>query len=82
MAKKVVTKRELEDDQIVGDEFQPLTDSALSIIKTGEKLYSVVKIGFNPETGYTGEVEIVCKDLDIYEAQYQFKMLTVELGIF
>jgi len=59
-----------------------LNNVAISIVSTGDKKYSVVKIKFDLNTGTVGNVEVVHKDLDLYESQHQFKILSVNEGIF
>jgi hypothetical protein len=59
-----------------------LPSTALSIVSVGDRIYSVVSVKFNLDTKEAGEIEVLHSDLDIYEAQYQFKMETVKLGLF
>lgn len=62
---------------------EPVLESiAFSIVKTGERLYSVVSVKFNLNTKESGNVEVLHKDLDLYEAQHQFKVETVNAELF
>lgn len=62
---------------------EPVLESiAFSIVKTGDKLYSVISVKFNLDTGESGNVEVLHKDLDLYEAQHQFKVETVNAELF
>ena len=81
MAKKIETNIAMINPATFKHE--PVLESiALSIVKTGDKIYAVVSVKFNLETKEAGEVTILHKDLDLYEAQYQFKMEIVNAGIF
>ena len=87
MAKKVFPRNEHEDSQplkTLEEQFSvvELNDTAISIVATGDKKYSVVKIKFDLNTGNVGKVEVVQEGLDVYESQYQFKMLSVTEGLF
>ena len=81
MAKKIVQQIQ-ENTSVEVSETPELTNVAFSIIKTGDKKFSVVKVGLNLDAKVAGNVEIVAKDLDIYEAQHEFKIATVKAGFF
>ena len=77
--KPMIATNETEVLEAIGVE---LNNTAISIVSTGHLKYAVVKIKFDAKTGITGSVEVVKADVDMYEAQHQFKVLTVEEGIF
>ena len=58
-----------------------LTNTAFSVIKTGEKKYAVVSMKFNPETKETGEYTVLTGDVDFYEAQHVFRTTVIKSGI-
>ena len=74
MAKKIEKKEEAEE--------VTFNDSAVSIVKTGEKKYSVVIVKFNLETNEVGEIITKHSGLDLFDAQYYFKLVSVDLGLF
>lgn len=78
MAKKIVN--DVIDERF--DTVPNLPSVAVSIIETSDRLYSVISVGFNLESGQAGDIKVLHKDLDIYEAQYQFKMETINAGMF
>jgi hypothetical protein len=59
-----------------------LPNEAFSIIYNGNKRYSVVKIKFDALSNIVGEATIVAHDLDIYDAQHEFKKATIDAGLF
>jgi hypothetical protein len=59
-----------------------LENTAVSIVKNEDRTYSVVYVKFNPTTLQSGSVTVLKEGLDMYEAQHQFKIATVEFGIF
>ena len=77
--KPMIATTENEVLEAIGVE---LNNTAISIVSTGHLKYAVVKIKFDAKTGITGSVEVVKADVDMYEAQHQFKILTVNEGIF
>ena len=83
MAKKIVKEdTATTENEVLESIGVELNNTAISIIPTGLKKYSVVKIKFDAKTGITGSVEIVKEDIDIYEAQHEFKVLSVKEGLF
>ena len=82
MAKKIVEFIQREPGLSNIEPRPEMTSTALSIVSTRDRIYSVVSVKFNLDTKESGEVEVLHSDLDIYEAQYQFKMETVKLGLF
>lgn len=80
MAKKIETSIAMINPATFKSE--PVLDNvAFSIVKTGEKLYSVFAIDFNTD-GSSGNVRIVAPDIDLFEAQHQFKMAVTDAGLF
>lgn len=69
-------------NDIEPDALTKLNSTALSIVATGNKKYSVVSVKFDLDTGLSGKVEVLHKGLDMFEAQHQFKVETVKAGIF
>jgi hypothetical protein len=55
---------------------------AFSVIYNGKKKYSVVKIKFDALTNNVGVATIIANNLDLYEAQYEFKKATIDAGLF
>jgi len=56
---------------------------AFSIVYDGNKRYSVVAIKFAAgATNSAGPVEVIASNLDLYEAQHEFKKATVNAGLF
>ena len=82
MAKKIEQKIEAIVAAINPETIEVYDNVALSIVQTGEKVYSVVSVEFNLATGKSGKVTVLHKDLDVYEAQHQFKIETVNNGLF
>jgi hypothetical protein len=83
MAKKIDVKETVTtENEVLESIGVELNNTAVSIVSTGPLKYAVVKIKFDAKTGVTGSVEVVNSDLDFYEAQHQFKILTVNVGIF
>lgn len=85
MAKKVTKVIDERFDLPNVTDFEPrpeLNSTALSIVATGNKKYSVVSVNFDLDTGLSGKVEVLHKGLDMFEAQHQFKVETVKAGIF
>ena len=81
MAKKIEVKNKLEDVEMMPRGNPILDQVAFSIVKTGEKLYSVYRVDFNTE-GCAGNVKVVAPNLDLFEAQYQFKVAVTDAGLF
>lgn len=60
----------------------PVLDNvAFSIVQTSEKLYAVYSVEFNTK-GEAGKVNLVIDNLDLFEAQYQFKLAVTDAGLF
>jgi len=62
--------------------FTELPHVAFSVIYNGKKKYSVVKIKFDALTNTVGVATIIANNLDLYEAQYEFKKATIDAGLF
>ena len=77
--KPMIATNETEVLEAIGIE---LNNTAVSIGSTGLHKYAVIKIKFDAKSGVAGSVEVVQADLDFYEAQHRFKVLTVEEGLF
>lgn len=79
MAKKIEQKEPTKE--VV--ETPELTNSAFSIVYTGNKTYAVVEIKFAAgSTNSAGPVKVVASNLDIYEAHHEFKKATIDAGLF
>ncbi len=84
MAKKIEQKEDAYKT-VVHNIVQPieLNNSAFSIVYNGNKKYSVVEIKFDVgSTNSVGPVKVIVGNLDIYEAQYEFKKATIDAGLF
>lgn len=91
MAKKITDKKPFGVQSVFNDNTdgglniveEVLDSAAFSIVYNGNKKYSVVKIPFaSRSTNSAGPVEVVASNLDIYEAQHEFKKATVDAGLF
>lgn len=78
-------KVERENPELVEEAFEKhkaeesiIANFAFSIVYEGKKKYSLVKIGFNPETNQLGGLEILRKGMDIYSAQNEFKAMVAK----
>lgn len=69
-------------DVVEHQKFPELNNLAFSIIYNGKKKYSVVAIKFDAATNTTSGVETIASNLDLYEAQHEFKKATVNAGLF
>lgn len=84
MAKKIEPKI-ITTDTEAGLNYKALelNNSAFSIVYDGNKRYSVVEIKFAAgSTNSAGPVKVIASNLDIYEAQHEFKKATVDAGLF
>lgn len=81
MAKKI-EKPEVKEVETTGTENVEMNNVAFSIVKTGEKKHSVIKVSFNLDEKVAGNVEILVKDVDIFEAQHEFRMAVIRAGLF
>ena len=82
MAKKIESKTSTENSLPSGVTFTELPHVAFSVIYNGNKKYSVVKIKFDALTNNVGVATIIVSNLDLYEAQYEFKKATIDAGLF
>lgn len=83
MAKKMtLNAKEFEITTEVISENPILDNIAFGVSKKeGTKLYSVYSVKYNPVSYEAGEVTILTKDVDFYEAQHQFRTLVIKSGM-
>lgn len=83
MAKKITSALKENEETTGGLNVVELNNNAFSIVYTGNKRYSVVKIRFAAgSTNSAGPIETIASELDYYEAQHVFKTETVKGGVF